>query len=155
MTDVATYEKIVKEQLEKLLDLMDTPSNVEVIEGEEESLQVQITSDEAAGLLIGKHGRTVESLELIVNLMFKQKTGEWKRILVNVADWKEKQQERLNDLAKNVAERVKETGKPQYLYNLSSAQRRIIHMLLSDNPEVETISEGDGPERYLIVRPQA
>ncbi len=145
---------LVQEKLQKLLELMDTPATFEVTEGEEESIHVQLESETEAGLLIGKHGHTIEALELLLNLMFKQSNGEWKRITVNIADWKEKEEARLNDLAQNVASRAKETGKPQYLYNLSSAQRRTVHMLLSEDSEIETLSDGDGAERYLIVQPK-
>lgn len=152
MTSESNTE-IVKDQLEKLLALMLTPTEISVTEDIEGSLSAQIGSSEEAGLLIGKHGRTVESLELIMNLIFKQQTGEWKRISVNVGDWKEKQIERLRDLASSVAARVIETGEPQFLYNLSASQRRDVHMFLSENPSVITESEGDGAERYLIIKP--
>ncbi len=152
MADTNKDITLVSDQLQKLLDLMATPATFEVTEGEEGSINVQLESETEAGLLIGKHGHTIEAIELLLNLMFKQANGEWKRITVNIADWKEKEEARLNDLAQNVAERAVETRKPQYLYNLSSAQRRTVHMLLAENDQVETLSEGDGAERYLIVQ---
>lgn len=154
MASTTTDIDLVKDQINKLLELMDTPATFEVTEGAEGSINVQLESETEAGLLIGKHGHTIEAIELLLNLMFKQANGEWKRIMVNIADWKEKEEARLNDLAQNVALRAKETGKPQYLYNLSSSQRRTVHMLLAENADVETLSEGDGAERYLIVQPR-
>ena len=70
---------------------------------------------------------------------------------MNVADWREKEQGRLQNLAEITAERVKETGESQSLYNLTSAQRRIVHLELSKNKNVETESLGEGKDRYLIV----
>jgi spoIIIJ-associated protein len=146
--------EIVKEHVEKLLELMMTNASLEVSEGAEDSINVQITAEEDAGLLIGTHGKTIEALELISNLMLKNAKGDWRRVVVNISDWKEKEEKRLSDLAESVAHRVIETGKPQYLYNLSSAQRRTVHMLLAVNPDVVTASDGDGAERYLIVSPK-
>jgi spoIIIJ-associated protein len=154
MTKTNSDITLVSDKLQKLLDLMNTPATFEVTEGEEGSINVHLESETEAGLLIGKHGHTIEALELLLNLMFKQANGEWKRITVNIADWKEKEESRLRDLAESVAARAIETGKPQYLYNLSSSQRRTVHMLLAENTDVETLSEGDGAERYLIVQPR-
>jgi spoIIIJ-associated protein len=144
----------VKEQVQKLLELMMTSASIDVSEGVEDTINVQITAEEDAGLLIGTHGKTIEAIELLSNLMLKNAKGEWRRVTVNISDWKEKEEKRLSDLALSVANRVKETGTPQYLYNLSSAQRRTVHMLLAENSDVKTTSDGDGAERYLIVSPK-
>ncbi len=146
--------QIVQDQMEKLLSLMQVDAEISVSEEKDGNVFVQIQAGEDSGLLIGKYGRTVESLELLANLSLKQKKGEWRRVVVNVSDWKEKEERRLIDLAQNVAARAAETGEPQYLYNLSSSQRRTIHMILAENPNVVTASEGDGGERYLIVSPK-
>lgn len=145
---------IVNDQLTKLLELMKTDASLEVSEKEDETILAQIEAGDDSGLLIGSHGKTIEAIDLLANLMFKQKKGDWKRIVVNIADWKEKEEKRLSDLAQSVAQRAIETGKPQYLYNLSSSQRRTIHMLLAENLQVHTESDGDGAERYLIVSPK-
>jgi spoIIIJ-associated protein len=154
MAKKQTPKDIVQTKLDELLSLMLTPVSFEIEEGED-SIQVHIESSEESGLLIGKYGKTIEALELILNLMVKQEMGEWTRVVLNIADWKEKQEERLASLAENVVSRVKETGTEQFIYNLSSAQRRTVHMLLSENTDVETLSDGEGQERYLIVRPRA
>lgn len=148
-----TPKKIVTEKLETLLGMMLTPTPFEVTE-KDDVLEVNIEGTEESGLLIGKYGKTIESLELLLNLMVKQELGEWTRVTVNIADWKEKQEARLSSLAENVVAKVMETGKEQYIYNLSSAQRRTVHMLLSENKDVETASEGEGLDRYLVVKPK-
>lgn len=154
MAKKQTPKDVVQKKLEELLSLMLTPVSFEISE-KEDSLEVNIESNEESGLLIGKYGKTIEALELILNLSVKQELGEWTRIVLNIADWKEKQEERLSSLAENVVTKVKETGVEQYIYNLSSAQRRTVHMILSENTDVETASEGEGQDRYLIVRPRA
>jgi spoIIIJ-associated protein len=70
--------------------------------------------------------------------------------VVNVGDYMQKQEEQLRDLAAATAERARETGDPQLLYNLNPSQRRIIHMALSEE-DVETVSEGEGRDRHLVV----
>src|SRR3990172_1360376 len=92
--------------------------------------------------------------EEVLGMMVRQETGEWKRVLVNVGDWREKQEEYLTQMAKTTAERAKTTGEPQPLYNLTPAQRRVIHMALSEDSEIETESQGEGEERYLVVKPK-
>lgn len=155
MADTSSHFDLeaLKTNFEGLLERMMTPSTVEVSESED-SISIQIQKTEDTGLLIGKHGRTIEALSLLANLFVKNQSGEWKRVVVNIADWNEKEEKRLSDLAMSVSERAIETGEPQFLYSLSSSQRRIIHTLLSENEKVETLSEGDGAERYLIVRPR-
>ena len=145
--------KVVQEEANELLKLMGTAAKASVLEDKEnDALLVNIEAKDEAGLLIGRHGDTLNSLQMVLGLTLRQKLGEWKRILVNVGDWREKQDEYLKEMAEATAERAKQTGEPQNLYNLSAAQRRVIHMALSENPEIETVSEGEGAERYLIIR---
>jgi spoIIIJ-associated protein len=136
----------------KLLKLMSTSATFEVKEDEEnEAVLVDVDSQSEAGLLIGNRGETVSSLQAILSMMVKQKTSEWHRVLVNVANWREKQEERLKDLANKAADKAKETGDPQPLYNLNASQRRIVHTILSEDKSVKTESFGEGEERYLLV----
>jgi spoIIIJ-associated protein len=153
MTKSKTAKEIVETKLEELLALMLTPVSFEVKENED-AIEVHIESSEESGLLIGKYGKTIEALELLLNVMVKQEMGEWTRIIVNIADWKEKQEEKLSSLAENVVMKVKDTGTEQYIYNLTPAQRRVVHMILAENTDVVTASEGEGQDRYLIVKPR-
>lgn len=147
--------KEVQKDTSRLLALMGTKAKAKVTQDKENDiLLVNITTEEETGLLIGHHGETLTSLQTVLGLTFRQKTGEWKRILVNVGDWREKQEEYLKEMAGVTAERAKQTGEPQNLYNLSAAQRRVIHLALSEDREVETESLGEGDERYLIIKPR-
>ena len=148
-------KKVLKEVASELLKLMGVNVEIEVEEDKEnEALLVNIKSDEEAGLLIGNRGRTINSIQIILGMIYRQKTGEWKRILVNVADWREREQTRLESLAEITSQRALDTGEPQSLYNLTSAQRRIVHMSLSENNQIETESAGEGKDRYLLVKPK-
>lgn len=145
---------LVKEIAKELLELMGTKATPKVSEDKDtESVIVDIETEEEAGLLIGSRGDTLNSLQTIIGMIFRSRYGEWQRIIVNISDWREKQEERLKDLAIQSAKRAKETKEPQNLYNLSPSQRRIVHLTLSEDKKIETESAGEGRERYLIVKP--
>lgn len=146
---------LIGEVANSLLTLMGTGAKATVSKDQETSVyKLDIESKEEAGLLIGKRGETLNSFQHLVSLIVKQKLGEWVRIVADIGDWRGKQEDYLRDLAIATSERVKQTGKPEFLYNLTSAQRRIIHLELSGDSEVETESLGEGRERYLVVKPK-
>ena len=147
--------KVVEEISSTLLGLMGSKANAEVsLDKENDAVLVDIQTDDESGLLIGSRGDTLQSLQTVIGMIYKSKTEEWKRILVNVADWRERQQEKLDQLAKSTADRAVETGEPAPLYNLTPAERRLVHMALVDNKDVETESVGEGKERHLVVNPK-
>lgn len=144
--------KLVSEIADELLKLMGTKATSKVSEDKDaDALVVDIETDEEAGLLIGNRGETLNSIQAVIGMIYRQRTNEWIRIIVNVADWRERQTERLKELALQAAKRAKETGEPQTLYNLSPAQRRIVHLILAEEKDTQTESQGEGRGRYLIV----
>jgi spoIIIJ-associated protein len=150
-----TTDKI-EEKVNKLLELMGTKAKATVSEDKEnEAFVVDIETEEERGLLIGHHGETINAIQAALGMMVRQEEGEWKRIIVNVGDWRERQEEQLIKLASEVAERAKQTGEPQPLYNLTPAQRRVVHLELSKDTEVTSESTGEGSERYLVVKPKS
>lgn len=144
----------LKKLSEELLLLMSVDgAKLEVdYDKENEAYVVKIEAEDETGLLIGKKGETLASLQLILGVLLKQKVGEWSRVVVNVGDYREKEESYLRNLAQATAERAKETGQPQSLYNLKPWQRRVVHMALSEDSEVLTESMGEGEERYLVVK---
>lgn len=157
MKKIAKKEtEILQDLAKELLEGMGVTAKIEVTEDEgNEALVVNINSDEEQGLLIGKKGETVTAIQTALTLMFKQSFGDWKRVVVNVGDYMEKQEEYLKNLAERTAERVKETGEAQSLYNLKPAQRRIVHMIIQEIGGVVSESTGEGSERCLVVKPDA
>jgi spoIIIJ-associated protein len=146
---------LAEKMANELLSLMGTKVQVKASEDKKnEAVRIDIETEEETGLLIGRHGETIEAIQSILGMMLKKKTGDWVRIIVDVGGWREKQEERLRDLATQTAERAKETGEGQPLYNLSPAQRRIIHLAFADDSDIETESVGEDEERYLIIRPK-
>lgn len=146
--------KLVKDMASSLLKLMGTKADVEVKKDiKNEAILIDIQTKEETGLIIGNRGRTLNSIQTILGMMYRSKVGEWRRILVNVADWREKEETRLERLAVQAAERAVSTGQEQFLYNLTSSQRRIVHMKLAGDKKVKTESIGEGKDRYLVIHP--
>jgi len=145
--------KILQKLADELLSLMSTKAKAEVsYDKENEAFTVNLDAGDETGLLIGKKGETLLGIQTVLGFLLKQKVGEWNRILVNVGDYREKEEGYLKDLAATTAQRAKETGEPQNLYNLKAWQRRIIHLVLSEDKDLTTESEGEGEERYLIIK---
>lgn len=145
----------LKKLAEELLTLMAVSAELDVsYDKSGESYIVQIDAGDATGLLIGKKGETLSSLQTILGLLLKQKTGEWERVVVNVGDYRQKEESYLTNLATTTAQRAKETGEPQSLYNLKPWQRRVIHLSLADEKGISTESVGEGEERYLVIKPK-
>lgn len=145
-------EKLIKDTAQKLFKLLGTSSECNVTFDKENNIYLlHVEAGDEAGLLIGKKGETINSLQIIINQIIRQKKGEWVRIVVNVADFREKEQNRMLDLASQTAARVRETSEPQNLYNLSASQRRVVHLALAEEKDLHTESVGEGLERYLVV----
>jgi len=136
---------------DKLLGLMAVEAKTEVVE-EEGSYTLNIEAGDANGLLIGRRGETLSSLQFIISIALREELGEDARVFVNVGDWKEKQEDYLNSLAIEAAKKVRETKEPYPLYNLNASQRRIVHMQLANETDLITESTGEGEERYLVVK---
>jgi spoIIIJ-associated protein len=143
-----TFEKITNE----LFSLLETKVGLEIKE-EEDGVAIQFTTDEP-GILIGYHGQALQALQLLIAMIGFKKNGEWTRVLVNVGDYREKREESLTNMAKSLAQKVKFSGTSQSLPPMSSAERRIIHLALADDQEVETVSESEGRDRHVVIKPK-
>lgn len=139
-----------QETAQKLLELLGIKGDVEVSDNEEAKV-VHIDTPET-GILIGRHGETISSFELVLNQIVNRDATEWQRILVDTGDYRQKQEDRLKNLAESAAARVKETGEPYALYDLTPAQRRIVHTILAEDPALLTESEGEDRDRHLVVK---
>lgn len=145
--------QVLQKIVDELLSLMSTKAKAVVsFDKQNEAYVVNIDAGDETGLLIGKKGETLSSIQTMLGIIFKQKTDEWNRVVVNVGDYREKEESYLKNLALTTAERAKETKEPQSLYNLTAGQRRVVHMALSEDEDVETESVGEGNERYLVVK---
>jgi spoIIIJ-associated protein len=143
----------LQKKTEELFGLMGITAKAETSYDKLQDIYVvNIEAGDTTGLLIGKRGETLSSLQTFLGIALKQETGEWKRVVVNVGDYREKEEDYLKNLAESTAARALESGEPQSLYNLKPWQRRIIHIYLAENTNIETESVGEGEERYLVVK---
>lgn len=145
--------KIIKEITQKLFDLLQMKVNF-TLKKEEEIFIIQLKTEEP-GILIGYHGQALAALQHIITMMAFKKLGEWIRILVDVEDYREKRKEVLERMAVNMAEKVKISGQSQILPPMSSFERRIVHLTLANHPEIETVSEGEDEQRYIVIKLRA
>lgn len=104
------------------------------------------------GLLIGRHGQTIDAIQYLVNAVAYRTYGDDRKdVVVDAAGYRERRRETLESLAMRSAERAKESGEPVELEPMTSIERRIVHLRLEDEPGVGTRSEGDEPYRYVVV----
>jgi spoIIIJ-associated protein len=137
--------------LEELLRLMEVPGTVEIATGGETARLNVHGSD--LGVLIGRRGEKLASLQHIVNLIVAKKEGEFHRIAVDVENYRGRREEQLRDVADRAAKRVLQTGKIIQLEPMPAIERRIVHMALVENPKVRTQSVGVEPNRRIVILP--
>ena len=141
----------IKTETQELLNKMISKFEVEVAD-DGGIFQVIIKTDEEVSTVIGRHGETIRAIQKILEVILYKKFNERVEILVNVNDFREKQKERLETMAREYAEQTKSTGNPGYINNLSSYERKLIHEYITSNhPELTTSSVGEGRERQLMI----
>jgi spoIIIJ-associated protein len=106
------------------------------------------------GALIGRKGGTLESVELLLGAMVAKETGLRSRIILDVEGYWERRHAYLERLARQTAERVSREGRQIVLAPMPSRERRVIHSLLAEHPAVTTFSQGEGPDRQVVVAPR-
>jgi spoIIIJ-associated protein len=125
------------------------------IDAEHENGKVYVTIEsEAGGLLIGKGGRNIDALQHIVNRIVNRGCRDRATVVLDTEDYRRRRRESLEDLAYRAADRVRDTGRRIVLQEMNPHDRRIIHLALRDDPDVETHSEGDGFFKRIWILPQ-
>lgn len=153
--EVITKEDVInfiRDYLKNLIEHMGLTANIEV-KKREDSVIFTIYADNNA-ILIGKNGRTLESLTTIVKQTVHKEIGTYFNMTIDIGEYKVQQQKRLESLAKRVAREVGKTKIEAKLDPMNSYERRIIHTLLADNKKVKTESEGQEPNRYVVIKPR-
>lgn len=108
-----------------------------------EKVVIKLMSEDS-GLLIGKRGKTLESIQLLANIAMNKNRDNWKKIILDIEGYRNKREEALRRLALRVADRVRRTGKPKTLETMNPFERRLIHITLQEFDDVDTVSEGEG-----------
>ena len=143
----------VKQITEELLTRLEVAGTIAVDMDETGAYQVQIDTEET-GLLIGFHGRTLESFQILLSIIVSKKLDAWVKVYVNVGDYRQKREETLMHMAQRAAERAISFGHPVELPNLTPGERRVIHLTLGGDERVATESVGEGMNRTLVVKPR-
>jgi spoIIIJ-associated protein len=155
LEELSEKERAVLEEakavLEELLRLMDLAGTVEIGMGTE-TAKLNVKGDDL-GVLIGRRGEKLASLQHLVNLIVARKEGQHNRIAVDVENYRGRREEQLRDVARRAAERVQKTGKIIQLEAMPAVERRIVHMALVENARVRTQSVGVDPNRRIVILP--
>ncbi|MBR2403466.1 MAG: protein jag [Lachnospiraceae bacterium] len=150
----ATLEDIVKDFLKDVFAAMNVEVVVNIDYNEEEKLMnIDLTGDDM-GMLIGKRGQTLDSLQYLVSLVANKDTEDYVRVKVDTENYRERRKATLENLAKNMAHKVKRIRKSVSLEPMNPYERRIIHAALQDDKYVTTHSEGDEPYRRVVITPK-
>jgi spoIIIJ-associated protein len=147
--------KVTSDIIERLVDLMDVDVVVNLRSAEREDVGgpvFDITGDDS-GLLIGRRGETLKSLQFMVGFLAARKMEQRVNLFLDVSGYQERRYKSLNNLARRVADRVASSGRPVTLEPMPPDERRIVHLALAENPEVTTTSTGEGDGRQITVAP--
>ncbi len=126
---------------------------IEEYEGDEGELILDITGDDLA-VLIGRHGKTLDALQFLISSITTRTVGHRYPIVVDVEGYKGRQRQKLEDIATNAADKAVSQDRSIKLRPMTPYERRIIHVALRDDARVETVSEGEGRARRVVVIPK-
>ena len=134
-----------------VLEAMDLKATVSMEENKEErTLDIDLAGDDM-GVLIGKRGQTLDSLQYLVSLVVNKGEDDYIRVKVDTENYRQRRKDTLENLAKNIASKVRRTGKQVTLEPMNPYERRVIHSALQNDRYVETHSEGEEPFRKVVV----
>lgn len=144
-------EDNIREFLNKVFNAMELEVEI-LVEREENSnvINVELKGSDM-GVLIGKRGQTLDSLQYLTNLAVNKNSEEYVKVKIDTEDYRKRRKETLENLAKNIAYKVKRTKRPVSLEPMNPFERRIIHSALQNDKFVTTHSEGEEPYRHVVV----
>ena len=141
----------VEALLDEIVDALDLDAEV-IVEETPDEIAARVEGEEL-GLLIGRRGQTIDAVQLVCYRVAFRGRGERKRVSVDAAGYRERRRDTVERQADRAADRALETGKEIELEPMSPTERKIIHDRLKDRSGLETFSEGEEPERCVIVAP--
>ena len=138
-----------KEFLSKVFAAMNMDVDISV-ETSENEMNIDLSGKDM-GVLIGKRGQTLDSLQYLISLVLNKNSDDYIKVKLDTENYRERRKETIENLAKNVAKKVKKSGRPAFLEPMNPYERRIIHSTLQDDKYVDTHSEGEEPHRKVVV----
>lgn len=147
--------KSVEDEICEFLDSVFKAMNLEVeiiikVDEDNRNVDVELKGSEM-GVLIGKRGQTLDSLQYLTNLAINKQSENYYKVKIDTEDYRKRRRETLENLAKNIAYKVKRTKRPVSLEPMNPFERRVIHSALQNDRFVTTHSEGDEPYRHVVV----
>lgn len=147
----SSISDIAKNFLNEVFDAMNLTVVIDVKYNElEKNMDIELSGDEM-GVLIGKRGQTLDSLQYLTSLVVNKDAEEYIRVKVDTENYRQRRRETLENLAKNISYKVKRTKRPVSLEPMNPYERRIIHSALQNDKFVTTHSEGEEPFRRVVV----
>ena len=140
-----------KQFLSDLFQSMHIAVELEVAVSEEEGPVAVNLRGEDLGILIGKHGQTLDALQYLTNLAANRDAEEKMKFVIDVEEYRRRRAETLTRLAQRLASKVKRMGEPVVLEPMTPHERKIIHMALQDDRRISTYSEGEEPNRKVVI----
>ena len=141
----------IREFLENVFSAMDMEVTIDIKKAEDEKVYEVELSGKEMGLLIGKRGQTLDSLQYLTNLAVNKHSDGYIKVKLDTEDYRQRRKDTLENLAKNIAYKVKRTKRPVSLEPMNPFERRVIHSALQGDRYVETHSEGEEPFRHVVV----
>lgn len=146
-----SLEDIARDFLNQVFKAMDIAAEINIQFDEiENTMDIELSGDEM-GILIGKRGITLDSLQYLVSLVVNKRTENYIKIKVDTENYRERRKQTLENLAHNLAHKVRKTHRPVTLEPMNPYERRVIHSALQKDKYVETHSEGDEPYRKVVI----
>jgi spoIIIJ-associated protein len=142
----------LREIVDRIAREIGVHTTLEIAESDEE-IRVTCTGGEL-GLLIGRHGQTIDAIQYLANAILYRDREDRKPVVVDAAGYRARRQSTLDGIAVRAAEQASATGQPVELEPMTAVERKLVHEKLKDDPEVETTSEGTEPNRYVVVIPR-
>jgi len=149
----AAFQLKCKDTLEAILSRLGVSCAVQVGPGADPGSVLLAVSGDSGGLLIGRRGQTLDALEYIVNRIVGREDAASGRVMIDVERYRERRLEHLTQLARRLAEKAKQTGRPVTLNPMSARDRRVVHVTLQGDTAISTRSQGEGHYRKVIILP--
>lgn len=141
----------IREFLENVFSAMNMEVTIDIKKAEDDKVYEVELSGKEMGLLIGKRGQTLDSLQYLTNLAVNKHSDGYIKVKLDTEDYSQRRKDTLENLAKNIAYKVKRTKRPVSLEPMNPFERRVIHSALQGDRYVETHSEGEEPFRHVVV----
>lgn len=148
-----SLEKEIEKVTAELLKLLQVEATISVSRENDDHYQVKIETSES-GLLIGRHGETINSLQLLLGVILYKKLGQWIRVVVDIGEYRKTRENQLKEMVDRIVTEVCENGKIVTLPYLTPWERRSVHMMLTGHEKVVTESVGEGKVRRLTIKPR-